>query len=76
MVGGKGVDEDGETVTESDQLVQSTCRKKQEERQSEGRNNNRSKKGVRRDRRRDKCKRSAGEKIKSRGRDMENYDGL
>lgn len=48
---------------------------REEERQSEGRNNNRGKKGVRRDRRRDKCKRSAGEKIKSRGRDM-NYDGL
>lgn len=65
MVGGKGVNEDGETVTESVQLVQSTRRKRQEERQSEGRNNNRGKKGVRRDRRRDKCKRSAGEKIKS-----------
>lgn len=36
MVGGKGVNEDGETITESVQLVQSTRRKRQEERQSEG----------------------------------------
>lgn len=36
MVGRKGIDEDGEVVVEFVQLVQSTCRKRQEERKSKG----------------------------------------
>lgn len=65
MVGRKGMGEDGEVVAEFVQLVQSACGKRQEERKSEGRDYNGGKKGIRRDRNRVKCKRNAGEKIKS-----------
>lgn len=45
-VGRKGMDEDGEIIAEIIQLVQSTCRKRQEERQSEKRNITGVKKGL------------------------------